>query len=128
MEDEKSAQHLTATHATVSKLTKKIQGCGHKLYMDNYLSSPDLFDDLATKKIYCCGTVRPNRKGMPQDLGPKRMTLQWGNLQVQTRGDLTAILWRDKRNVHILTNMHDAPAEGNFCDDNGKAIKATNCG
>ena len=52
-----TAQHVTATHATVSELTKKIQGCGHKLYMDNYFSSLDVFDDLATKKIYCCGTV-----------------------------------------------------------------------
>jgi hypothetical protein len=39
------------------------------------------------------------------------------------RGDLTTILWRDKRDVRILTNIHDAPAEGNFCDTNGKAIK-----
>ena len=52
-----TAQHLTATHATVSELTKKIQGHGHKLYMDNYFSSSDLFDDLATKQISCCGTV-----------------------------------------------------------------------
>jgi hypothetical protein len=60
---------------------------------------------------------------MPQDLGPKRMTLQWGDLQVRTRGDLTAILWRDKRKVRVLGNIHDPPAEGNFCDNNGKAIK-----
>jgi len=91
--------------------------------MDNYFSSLDLFDDLATKQIYCYGTVQPNRKGMPQDLGPKRVTLKLGDLQVWTRGDLTTILWRDKRNVRILTNIHDAPAEGNFCDSNRKAIK-----
>ena len=48
---------------------------------------------------------------------------QQGDLQVWTRVDLTAILWREKRNVCILTNIHDAPAEGNFCDNNGKAIK-----
>ena len=59
---------------------------------------------------------------MPQDLGPKRVTLQRGDLQVRTRGDLT-ILWRDKRDVRILTNIHEVPAEGNFCDNIGKAIK-----
>jgi len=90
---QRTAQHLTATHATVSELTKKIQGRGHTLYMYNYFSSPDLFDDLATKQINCCGTVRSNRKGIPQDLGPKRMAR--GDLQVRNRGDLTAILWRD---------------------------------
>jgi hypothetical protein len=60
---------------------------------------------------------------MPQDLNPKRMTLKRGDLQVWTSGDLTTILWRNKRDVCILTNKHDAPAEGNFCDTNGKAIK-----
>jgi len=50
------------------------------------------------------------------------MTLQWGDLQVWTRGDLTAILWRDKCDVRVLTNIHDPTAEGNFCY-NGKAIK-----
>jgi hypothetical protein len=25
--------------------------------------------------------------------------------------------------VRILTNIHDSPTEGNFCDNNGKAIK-----
>jgi hypothetical protein len=60
---------------------------------------------------------------MPQDLSPKRMTLQWGDLQVRTRGDLTAILWRDKCEVRVLTNIHDPPADGIFCDNDGKAIK-----
>ena len=101
---QRTAQHLTVTHATVSELTKKIEGRGHKLYMDNYFLSPDLFDDLAKKQIYCCGTVQTNRKGMPQDLGPKRMTIRRGDLHVQTRDDLTAILWRDKRDVRILTH------------------------
>jgi hypothetical protein len=115
------AQHLTAIHATVSELTKKIQGRGHKLH-GQLLLPPDLFDDLATKQIYCYGNVRPNRKGMPRDLNPKRKSLKRGDLQVRTRGDLT-ILWSDKRDVRILTNIHDPPAEGNFCANDGKPIK-----
>jgi hypothetical protein len=51
------------------------------------------------------------------------MRLQRGNLQVWTRGDLTAIMRRDKHDVNILTNIHDPPAEGNFHGSNGKAIK-----
>jgi len=60
---------------------------------------------------------------MPQNLNPKKMTIKRGDLQVRTRGDLTTILWRDKRDVRILTNIHGGPAEGNFCNNNGKAIK-----
>jgi hypothetical protein len=117
-------QDLTASHATVTELTNKVQGRGHKLYMDNYFTSPVLFDDLATKQIYCCGIVRPNRKGMRQELGPKKMKLKRSDIRVRTRGDLTAMLWRNKRDIYMLTNIHDAPAKGNFCDGNGKATKA----
>jgi hypothetical protein len=39
-------------------------------------------------------------------------------------GDLTVILWKGKCDVHTLTNIHDAPVQGNFCDNNGKAIKS----
>ena len=91
-----TAQHVTATHATVTEL---IEGRGHKLYMDNFFSFPELFDDLVNKQIYCCGTVRPNRRGMPQDLRPKTTKLKRGDIRVRTRADLTAILWRDKRDV-----------------------------
>ena len=31
----REAQHLTATHATVTNLTRRV-GVGHKLYMDNF--------------------------------------------------------------------------------------------
>jgi hypothetical protein len=33
----------------------KIEGFGHKLYVDNFFSSPDLFDDLAQKKFPVVG-------------------------------------------------------------------------
>jgi hypothetical protein len=59
---------------------------------------------------------------MPQDLKPKTK-LKRGDIRVRTRADLTAILWRDKRDVRVLSNIHNAPAEGNFCNERGKAIK-----
>jgi hypothetical protein len=47
-----SAQHSrTATHAIVTELTRKTEGHGHKLYMDNSFSLPELPDDLAKKQI-----------------------------------------------------------------------------
>jgi hypothetical protein len=67
----KVAQHLTVTHATVTELTRKIKERGKKLYMDGFFSSPELFDDFATKQIYCCGTSRQKRRGVPQDLALK---------------------------------------------------------
>jgi len=92
---QRAAQHLTATHTTVANLTRGVEGFGHKLYMDNFFSSPDLYDDLAQKKIFSCGMVRLRRKGMPKDLKPKTLRLKYGDIQVRTRDDLMAVVWKD---------------------------------
>jgi hypothetical protein len=35
-----------------------------------------------------------------------------------------AVVCRDKRDVYVLTDMHNPPAkEGNFCDEHGNALK-----
>ena len=60
---------MTATHATVTELTARTENVGCKLYVDNTSSSP--LDNLHTKTINCCGTVRSNRKGMPKNFGHK---------------------------------------------------------
>ena len=38
---------------------------GHHCYMDNYYSSPELFQELYDAETYACGTVQKNRKGLP---------------------------------------------------------------
>ena len=44
------ARRLTAPHATMTDMIRRVERFGHKLCRDNNLSSPDLFDDLAQKK------------------------------------------------------------------------------
>jgi len=109
--------------ATVRHLTRRVEGLGHKLFMDNFFSSPRLFDDLDGHKINSCGAVRPNRKDMPHDFGPKQLKLKRGDVWVKTRGVLTALVWKDKREVYTLTNMDPPSAEGNFCDDSNRPVK-----
>jgi len=48
--DRQQIAHLAAPHATMTDMTRRVEGFGHKLYTDNNFSSPDLFDDLAQKK------------------------------------------------------------------------------
>jgi len=54
---------------------------------------------------------------MPSDFGPKQLKLKRGDVRVRTRGGLTTLLWKDRRDVYMLTNMDPPPAEGNFCYD-----------
>ncbi|PNF25409.1 hypothetical protein B7P43_G09165 [Cryptotermes secundus] len=116
-------QDVTATHATVMDLCRRIEGVGHKLYMDNFFSSPDLFEELMTKDITCCGTVRPNRKCLPDDFRRRQFRLKKVDIRVRVRRNLTVLVWKDKRDVHMLTNMQCPPAEGSFCDEHVNAIK-----
>ena len=55
---------------------------------------------------------------MPRDFGPKQIKLKMGEVKLRTWGGLTALVWKDRREVCMLTNMDPPPAEGNFCDIN----------
>jgi len=68
---------MKATQATVESVTIRVERVGHKLHTDNFLSSPDLFDDLHKRAPNCCGTVRQNCKGMPWDFDQKTRKLKW---------------------------------------------------
>jgi hypothetical protein len=120
-----TAQHFTAPNATVTELTRKLEGHGHKVYTDSFFSSPDLFDDITKKKnITVVGLSDQIGKGMPHDLQHKKMKIEQGDIKVTTRCDLTAIHRMGKRDIYMLMNVHDAPTEGNFCDEQGNTTKS----
>jgi hypothetical protein len=75
------------------------------------------------RKINSCGIVRPNRKDMPSDFGPKKLKMTKGDIRVRTRGNLTALAWKDRRDVYMLTNMDLPSEEGNYCDDSKRGVK-----
>jgi len=82
-------------------------GCivkGHHIYMDNYYTSPELFDVLDSYDTYACGTVRPNRKEVPKIFG--QVKLKQGETIFRVRENLTAIRFHDKRDVTMLSTIH----------------------
>ena len=103
---DKTNTSQSSAHALVMKLTKCIEGKGHKLYMDNYFCSPDLFKDLLEERqINSCGTIRPNRKHFPKF---QEKSIR-GKTYAKFSCGMTAIRWTDKRDVYMLTNMHKPP-------------------
>jgi hypothetical protein len=54
---------------------------------------------------------------MSQNLPPRN------NIRSRTGEALTAVVYRDKPDVHKMTNMHHLPANGNFCDKHGNYIE-----
>ena len=82
--------------------------------MDNFFSSPRLFDDLDRYKINSGGTVQLNSKDIPRDFGPKQLKLKSGDVRVRTRVGLTALVWKDRQEVYMLTNMDPPPVARNL--------------
>jgi hypothetical protein len=46
-----------------------------------------------------------------------------GDIRTRVRGNLTVMIWKNKRHVNMLTNMNHPPAEGNFHDEHGNTLK-----
>ena len=51
---------------------------------------------------------------MPRDFGPKQLKLKSSDVRVTTWAGLTALVWKDRLEVYMLTNMDPPPAEGNL--------------
>ncbi|CAM4659016.1 unnamed protein product [Leuciscus chuanchicus] len=74
----------------------------HVLYVDNWYSSPTLFQHLLSLGTGACGTVRANRKGMPKFT----CKMKKGEVEFEENGSQLAVKWHDKRDVHVLTTVH----------------------
>ena len=85
---------------------------GHCLYMDNYYSSPELFEELYFRETYSCGTARTNRKGMPNSL--TKLNVQPLESAYLRNGPLLCLKWKGaktktkKKPVTLLSTIHDA--------------------
>ena len=66
---------------------------GHTLYVDNWYSSPTLFQLLLSNSTGTCGTVRSNRKGVSA-FGCRKM--QRGEVEFKENSQQLASKWHDK--------------------------------
>ncbi len=90
-------------HHVVMSLTQPWHGQQHLLFMDNFFSSPALYDALQRVGMRACGTVRLNRRDMPKALTSAKDQLEQGEYAHQQRRDLTALVWRDRKPVFMLS-------------------------
>ena len=102
-------------YRVVMDLMEPYQGKGHRLFIDNFYTSPALVYDLLQKGTFSAGTIRTNRKQFPNELKvdkkAKKNVLEVGNYRFATYEDLTLVLWHDRRDVYLLSSMHSMSVE-----------------
>ena len=80
---------------------------GHHLYMDNYYSSPELFDELYYRQTYATGTFVA-RRGLPQCM-TKWKSKTKGECKFRRQRYLLCMKWVDKKKpVAMLSTIHSA--------------------
>ena len=63
----------------VLNITEDFEGVNDHVYFDNFFTSVNLMKILLEKKIYACGTLRSNRKNIPESFSkPKKLNLNRG--------------------------------------------------
>jgi hypothetical protein len=53
----------------------------------------------------------------------KKLKLKRADVRIKTRGSLTVLVWKDRWEIYMLTNINPPPEEGNFCDDSSRPVK-----
>lgn len=117
-------ESLKQSGSVITTLMEPYLNKGHIIYMDNWYSSPLLYQYLSEHNTGACGTVRNNRKGIPMfptKLAPGQC------ISAITKGMMTC-KWKDKRDVHILSTVHNTKMSvTNKTDRVGNKIKKPDC-
>lgn len=90
----------------VLELTKQIWGQNNIVFFDNYFTSITLLERLKIENVLACGTIRQNRKGMPNNLTADK-NLQRGEFDYRiSKLGISTFKWKDNRIVHFASNYH----------------------
>ena len=107
------------TSQIVLSLIQPLLNKGYCLTADNFYMSPDLCDKLISFKTDSYGTVRVNRKDVPKEMQSSK--LRKGDIIAFQRGKLIAMKWKDKKDVHLLSTIHNIEMSKVSC--NGKVVE-----
>ena len=80
---------------------------GYILYTDRLYSSPLLYNELYKLQIGACGTAMKNKKYFPKHLVNTDLEKSSREVAAYRNGPVLAIKYSDKKNVYMITTVHD---------------------
>ncbi len=102
--DEEQEQEPLGQRVVTGRLNG-LQNKGYHVYFDNFYTSAALCNRLLTLGFGICGTVRIDRKGIPQSF--RQANTKKGEIVTYRDGKILGLKWKDKQCVSILTTIHD---------------------
>lgn len=93
---------------TVWKLVKPISGKYFCIYFDNWYTSIPLLRFLYSRRTYAAGTIRQNRKHLPNKIKSPPSRLKRGEyvtVQSKKLSNLTCTLWKDTKEVRFASTL-----------------------
>lgn len=93
------------TVETVMRLMTNYLDQGHTLFMDRYYNSLPLTEQLLTHDTQVVGTIQTNRRGLPEPISKQK--LKKDEVIAFRKGRIMALKWRDKREVTMISTLHD---------------------
>ncbi|XP_068094476.1 piggyBac transposable element-derived protein 4-like [Hyperolius riggenbachi] len=91
--------------SSVLSLLEPLLDKGYCLTTDHFYTSPELSEILIKHKTDTYGTVRANRREMPSAFAKQK--LKTGDIAAWQKGKTLALRWRDKKDVCLLSTVHD---------------------
>lgn len=95
---------LNLSIKTVMSLSHDLLGFGYTLITDNFYTCPDLAELLIKEKTDLYGTMRANRKGLPNIIKNKKM--KKGEIIGFQKGKICVLKWQDKKPLCMLSTVH----------------------
>ena len=79
-------------------------GKGYQLYISNFYNSFESAKYTLPQNTNICGTLRSDRKSNPKEV--TKAKLKKGDTVSRSRDGIIVFIWKDKRDVLMISNMH----------------------
>ncbi|OMJ26926.1 PiggyBac transposable element-derived protein 4 [Smittium culicis] len=73
--------------------------------MDNFFTSVPLMEYLKKIGHYACGTIRPNRRHLPEFSKNNRLR-KWDTEWYMNENGISVLKWMDSKPVHMISTYH----------------------